>query len=317
MKTLSSLNSLTPYLLDNHQVDLSGEIAIAPINHSTPELIANQHYFSQPEWAQGYFDNCHRTNEFKERWLAATGSWDDKIVVDIGCGPGNVFATVGGKPKLLIGVDVAEGSLRMAQDIGYTPLLADAHNLPLISGFADIVVLNAALHHCSDMAMVLAEAARLVSPGGLIVIDHDPQLEAWNYQGIGMLLYKVRHLIYHYILTDLDMSKEERTCALATEAHHRPGDGVTEKLFFQILLPLGFQVNLYPHNQMVGAEALAGEVGSPPHWRYRLGQRLSGLNPASAESALSLMCVAKRNLQQVNTMMTVEGHRSQSIPLDS
>ena len=64
----------------------------------------------------------------------------------------------------------------MAQKIGYMPVLADAQYLPFVSGFADIVTLNAALHHCDDMVQALTEAARLVCPGGLLITDHDPQI---------------------------------------------------------------------------------------------------------------------------------------------
>ena len=295
MVTSPLSKSLKPFLKADHQVNLFGEIAIDTIRHPTPELVANQRYFGTPEWAKGYFDACHRTEVFKERWLAATGSWDDKVVVDIGCGPGNVYATLGGAPKLLIGIDVAEGSLKMAKSIGYVPLQADAHDLPLVSDFADIVVVNATLHHCTEMSQVLAEAARLVRPGGVLVIDHDPQHYAWNYRGVGLMFYHVRHLIYAYFLPTLHMEKEERICALATETHHHPGAGVTEELFLQVLLPLRFSLDFYPHNQTVGAAALAGEIGKPPHWRYRLGQHLSGLNPNLPEAALSLMCVAKRD----------------------
>lgn len=285
---------LAPFLKPNHHVDFSGAIAIHPIRNPTPELEANQVFFNHPQWAKNYFEACHRTEDFKQRWLAAAGSWDNQIVVDIGCGPGNLFANIGGTPKMLIGVDVSEGSLKMAQAIGYTPLLADAHDLPLISKFADIVAVNASLHHCTNMPLVLAEAARLVRPGGLLIVDHDPQLSAWNYRGIAIMLYQMRHWIYRHFLHQLDMPADERTAALATEVHHHPGSGVTPDLFLQVLQPMGFSVNLYPHNNNIGAEALQGMVGDPPHWRYRLGQQLSGINPHSPEAALSLMCVAKR-----------------------
>lgn len=39
------------------------------------------------------------------------------------------------------------------------------------------------------MNKVLVEAARLVRPGGLLISDHDPQRSAWNWKGLGMLLY--------------------------------------------------------------------------------------------------------------------------------
>ena len=287
---------LAPFLQQEHEVDFSGGIAASPIQNFSPAIQKNNHYFNNSEWAKTYFEACHRSDVFKARWLAATGSWDGKVVVDVCCGPGNLYATLGGSPKVLIGVDTAQGSLALAEKVGYTPLLADAHHLPLISGFADIVALNAAIHHCEDMAQVLTESARLVRPGGLLVIDHDPQLQAWNYKGLGMFLYKIRQKIYQLCLRDLYVSSyEERTAALATEIHHYPGKGVTSELFTQTLEPLGFTVNLYPHNQSVGAETLQGVRGPFPHWRYPVGQLLSGVNPASAEAALSILCIAKRN----------------------
>ncbi|MGP1372620.1 MAG: class I SAM-dependent methyltransferase [Almyronema sp.] len=288
--------SLLPFLKRNHQVDFSTDIPADNLRQLTPELEANRYFFNTPAWAKNYFEACHRSESFKARWLAATGSWDHKIVVDIGCGPGNLYATIGGHPQILIGVDVAPASLKMAQALGYTPLLADAHDLPLKSEFADIVALNATLHHCKEMAQVLREAARLVRPGGLLIVDHDPQQNAWNYKGLGMVFYRLRHLIYRYCLPSLDMPSQERTYALATEIHHHPGDGVTAELFMKTLLPRGFNLNLYPHNQTLGAEVLAGQMGDPPHWRYRLGQRLSGINPHLPEAALSLMCVAQRHV---------------------
>ena len=76
------------------------------------------------------------------------------------------------------------------------PVLADATALPFVSGFADVVVLNAALHHCDDMGAMLAEAARLVKPGGLLVTDHDPQRSAWDYKGLAKLLWNGRLILY-------------------------------------------------------------------------------------------------------------------------
>ena len=108
-----------------------------PISKLTDGLRANAYYFNNPDWAVEYLTYCHRSESFKNRWLAAGGDWTDKIVVDIGCGPGNVFATLQGEPKLLIGVDVAEKSLEYAARTGYLPILADATTLPFTSKFAE------------------------------------------------------------------------------------------------------------------------------------------------------------------------------------
>jgi SAM-dependent methyltransferase len=289
---------LSPFLSSSHSITYKKGILSATFPE-TEAIQANSFYFSHPKWAKNYFDFCHRSEVFKERWDAAAGSWDNKIVVDVGCGPGNLYANLGGQPKLLIGVDVALGALEMAQQIGYTPLLADAHDIPLISGFADLVVVNATLHHCENMDKVLSEAARLVRPGGMLVVDHDPQLSAWNYKGLGLFLYTIRlQVIYRLLLRRLNFPKEDRMNALATEVHHRPGHGVTRDLFHETLDAMGFMVKLYPHNNATGADVLKGNVGKPPHWRYRLGQLLSGINPYSSNAALSLMCVAVRGLSK-------------------
>ncbi|MEB3233213.1 MAG: class I SAM-dependent methyltransferase [Leptolyngbyaceae bacterium] len=288
------LSVLQDYLAGDRSLTVIDGIPGVDIPNPSVGLQANAAYFDRPESAQGYFESCHRDEAFRDRWLAAGGSWDGKIVVDVGCGPGNVYANLGGSPALLIGVDVSRGSLKMAQTIGYTPLLADAQDLPLRSEFADIVVVNATLHHCDDMVKALQESARLVRPGGRLIIDHDPQLSAWNYKGLAMLVYKIRLRVYQLLLPNLHTQREERLNALQTEIHHRPGDGVTTEMLRDTLNPMGFEVKIYPHNQRVGQEALQGVMGDPPHWRYQLGQRLSGLDPNSPEAALSLLCVAEK-----------------------
>ena len=220
------------------------------------------------------------------------GSWDDKVVVDVGCGPGNLYASVGGSPRALIGVDISRGALEMAMQLGYTPLLADAHNIPLVSGFADIVIVNAVLHHCDDMAKVLVEAARLVRPGGLLITDEDPQQSAGYQKGLGLLVQKARVRIPMYWSIT---SAKKGTRRLATETHNRqPGDGVTPELYYKSLEPLGFTLKLYPHNHDVGPELLQGDYGRSS-WIYRLEQRLSGIDPDSPEAASSVMCIATRS----------------------
>jgi len=256
-------------------------------------LEANATYFGNAGWAQEYLDFCHRDEHFRSRWLAAGGDWTGKVVIDLGCGPGNVFATLGGKPELLVGVDVAAGSLELASRLGYTAVLADAAHTPFRSGVADIVVINASLHHCDDMDAVLREGARLVKADGVLITDHDPQLTAWDYKGLARFLWDARLWVYRMTRHGFHKSGSQQSWGLRTEVHHRPGDGVTKEFFERTLEPLGFEVAVYPHNHQVGADALRGDVG-PAQWKYRMGNVLSGRDPAAPASALSLMCIARR-----------------------
>ncbi|MBK1440219.1 class I SAM-dependent methyltransferase [Parapedobacter sp. ISTM3] len=287
-------SDITPYLKAQATFKDDGKHYVFPISRMSYSLKANEYYFNHPEWAEEYLTYCHRSDAFKSRWREATGSWTNKVVIDVGCGPGNINATLQEKPKILIGVDVASGSLDLARNLGYTTVLADANNLPFKSAVADIVVLNATLHHCENMDAVLKEAARLVKPGGLLVTDHDPQRSAWNYKGAAKVLWLTRLVYYRLIGHSFHKSSEQQKWALACETHHKPGHGVTPYLFESVLEPLDFNVNIYPHNHHLGKEVFEGKTG-PVELKYKLGNLLSGRNPSSPASALTLMCVARKN----------------------
>jgi ubiquinone/menaquinone biosynthesis C-methylase UbiE len=273
-------------------IDWSGSIPTHTKMKPSEGIDAHRRYFSNPSWMRSYFHQVHRDLAFRERWLAALGDVTDRVVVEVGCGPGNVFSTLGLKPKALIGIDVSDAALEHARGVGYEPLVADAHDLPLSSAFADIVVLNATIHHCEHMDHVLQEAARLVAPGGLLLTDNDPQRSAYSFNGIGKWLWSARLTLYHWTKRGYHESREEQAAVLACEIHHRPGDGVTHELFENALKPLGFNVRVFPHNNNVGASALEGHGGVPP-LRCGVVQILSGLNPKRSASAMLLMCVAR------------------------
>ena len=287
------LSQIKPFLKNGAIVEEKENFLQTVIHKPSEGLKANAYYFNNPEWAEEYLTYCHRSDEFINRWKAAIGDWTGKVIVDIGCGPGNIFASLKGKPKLLIGIDVAPKSLEMAKDLGYIPLLADATKLPLKSGFADVVTLNAALHHCEDMEAVLKEAARLVKPGGILITDHDPQLSAWNYKGFAKLLWNARLVWYKVIGHGFHKTNDQQLWGLRCELHHKPGHGVTRQMFTSILEPSGFKVSIFPHNHTLGAEVLEGKKGKA-EFKYRIGNILSGRNPNSYDSALTLMCVAHK-----------------------
>ncbi len=276
-------------------------VAVAPNLLYTQSMLANAYFFGHPVWAENYFQTRISDKFWESRWKQVIPCWDNQIIVDIGCGSGNIYAVMGGTPALVIGVDVSPGALRMAKQVGYTPLLANAQDLPLISGFADVVTANATLHHCDDMVTVLQEAARIVKPGGLIITDFDPQSPAWDFKGLGLWANRVRrHLPLHRIGSlSVDRSATEISLRRETEIHNsKPGDGITAQVYKQILEPLGFEVSIYPHNHNVGEEVFSGHLGSKP-WSTWLAQKLSGIQTTSKDSAQSLMCVARLPLNSV------------------
>ncbi len=107
---------------------------------------------------------------------------DPRLVVDLGCGTGGSFAALARRfPKArLAGIDLAPGMLREARKrsgrwqrfLGHAPCLvcADAERLPLATGSAQLVFSNLALQWC-DPAAVFAEAARVLTPEGLLIFS--------------------------------------------------------------------------------------------------------------------------------------------------
>jgi SAM-dependent methyltransferase len=298
-QTRSDWSLLAPYLDESVVLTLGeGGILTAPIAHWTRGMIANRDFFNHPAWAAEYFAHENASQTLQQRYQAALGDWDGKVIVELGCGPGNLFARLGGQPQVLIGVDIAARALARSRQFGYVPLLADAQRVPLRDGCADIVVANATLHHCDDMARVLAEAARLVRPGGLLITDQDPQVTAWQFRGLGWLLHHAKYSplfpVFRWIVGRPLATWDQQMARFHTETHNQwPGDGVDLGLYDRVLSPLGFEFQLFPHNHTVGAAVLDGEWGRAPRL-IRWAQQLSGMNPDRRESAQSVMCVARR-----------------------
>lgn len=98
---------------------------------------------------------------------------DVSRVVDVGGGTGRGVRAVDATEPLV--VDAARGMLRQARGHGLDAIRASATRMPLRDGAADAVLVVDALHHLPDRDAALAEAARILAPGGVLVVaDFDP-----------------------------------------------------------------------------------------------------------------------------------------------
>jgi ArsR family transcriptional regulator len=103
-------------------------------------------------------------------------------LVDIGTGTGRMIELFGIEAASALGVDRSPGMLRMARSKLAQAGLAnvelrqgDMYALPLASGSADVVILHQVLHYAQQPAAAIAEAARLLAPGGrLLIVDFAP-----------------------------------------------------------------------------------------------------------------------------------------------
>ncbi|SDF75886.1 2-polyprenyl-6-hydroxyphenyl methylase / 3-demethylubiquinone-9 3-methyltransferase [Blastococcus aurantiacus] len=94
-----------------------------------------------------------------------------EVLVDLACGGGLMAPHVARLGYRHVGVDVGEASLRVAATHGVLPVVGSVLAVPLPDGCADVVVAGEILEHVEDDVAVLAECARLLRPGGTLVID--------------------------------------------------------------------------------------------------------------------------------------------------
>lgn len=95
---------------------------------------------------------------------------DGALLVDIGCG-GGLLAPRLARGFRHVGVDLGETGLRIAAGHGVAPVRGDAMRLPFADGCADVVAAGEILEHVPDWRAAVAEACRILRPGGLLVLD--------------------------------------------------------------------------------------------------------------------------------------------------
>jgi 2-polyprenyl-6-hydroxyphenyl methylase/3-demethylubiquinone-9 3-methyltransferase len=93
------------------------------------------------------------------------------LLVDLACGGGLMAPHAARLGYRHVGVDLGEPGLRLAAAHGMLPVRGSVLAVPLADGCADVVVAGEILEHIEDDVGVLAEAARVLRPGGTLVID--------------------------------------------------------------------------------------------------------------------------------------------------
>lgn len=102
-------------------------------------------------------------------------------MVDIGTGTGRMIELFGRASDQAIGIDKSSEMLRFARarlqaaEVPASLRQGDMYALPLADGSADLVLLHQVLHYAHAPAQAIAEAARVLSAGGrLLIVDFAP-----------------------------------------------------------------------------------------------------------------------------------------------
>ncbi|HUO21903.1 MAG TPA: metalloregulator ArsR/SmtB family transcription factor [Caulobacteraceae bacterium] len=143
---------------------------------------------SRSEEAAAYFArNAARWDEIRSLYvdeadveaalIEAAGPGPFRRLIDLGSGSGRMLTLFGPRADSVVGLDLSQQMLNIARDhtakAGLTRCElrhGDIFATRLPAGDADLVVVHQVLHYLTDPAAAVAEAARLVAPGGRLVI---------------------------------------------------------------------------------------------------------------------------------------------------
>jgi ubiquinone/menaquinone biosynthesis C-methylase UbiE len=103
-------------------------------------------------------------------------------LIDIGTGTGRMIELFGPDSDQALGIDRSPEMLRLARvKLAQAGLdraelrQGDMYTLPMSSGAAETVIIHQVLHYAQNPAAAVSEAARLLSPGGrLLIVDFAP-----------------------------------------------------------------------------------------------------------------------------------------------
>jgi SAM-dependent methyltransferase len=114
-------------------------------------------------------------NEHLSRYLFASRLCRFKKVIDLGCGSGYGSAELAKKAESVVGVDVSEEAVAEAK-VQYTAAnlqfqVASLEALPFADGSFQLGVCFEVIEHLSEYRTLLAEARRVLAPGGQLVIS--------------------------------------------------------------------------------------------------------------------------------------------------
>lgn len=148
--------------------------------------------------------DAHAGPDTNERQLVPGRSWaawaralghllPPLTVADLGCGEGYLTIEASRWAARVIAVDRSEPVLRRARALAARRKVrnviwkrGELERLPIRDASVDVALLSQALHHAQDPSRALAEAARVVAPGGrVLVLDLREHEEGWVRERLG------------------------------------------------------------------------------------------------------------------------------------
>jgi ubiquinone/menaquinone biosynthesis C-methylase UbiE len=148
------------------------------VSNAEATVAANQRWFGR--WATRYESNplSGWLSRIQDVALAALELRAEDVLLDVGCGTGAAVRKAAPTVREAVGVDVAPAMVvqarRLAEGLPNVDFVeGDSRELPFDEASFTAVVCTTSFHHYPDPAGAVREMARVLQPGGRLVIG-DP-----------------------------------------------------------------------------------------------------------------------------------------------
>jgi SAM-dependent methyltransferase len=111
-------------------------------------------------------------------------------ILDLGCGTGAVLHELASSSDP-IGLDMSPLALRFCQDRGIKGLvIGRGERIPVQTGSVDAVIALDVFEHIEDDAATFAEAARVLKPGGVLVLSVPAFMSLWGPHDVALFHFR-------------------------------------------------------------------------------------------------------------------------------
>ncbi|HEX3178539.1 MAG TPA: class I SAM-dependent methyltransferase [Methylomirabilota bacterium] len=145
------------------------------------------------------FRRTHDGEQPEKLRMLGTSELRDRVVMDVGCGGGAFLDLVRGFARTTIGVEPATSLRRAVREAGHLAFAYCADVPAEWAGRVDVAVAFSIIEHVEDPAALLRDVARLLCPGGRLLIStpnrRDLLLELLP-EDYARFFYRLVHLWY-------------------------------------------------------------------------------------------------------------------------
>jgi len=225
--------------------------SMAKSPESLPTGVYDVDYFIGRQGKRQLIYRLRRRTDEVEAALRQYGDGQLQVVVDVGTADGLMLDDLRRRigPLTFLGVDLSFALLRANLTDGVFKAQGDALAMPVKSGIADAVVATAVIEHVPDASAMLRECARMLRPGGLLVLTTPEPLMERVASAIGLLKEEAHQRTFN--LTELcQLANENGFVVLeARKFMFSPVGFPAEKVIERVLGPLG--LSLIMANQLL------------------------------------------------------------------